>query len=195
MVESERPKKIRLGEAATAIGATYRAVRHWVERYGERGLEPSGPQAGTWIELMWGDVAALAITRYLVQFGWPAPVAFNGAKVIVKARWPSLLDTEHPRWSLDLQTTYVWLVLKRDGNWSVDTAPLFGFETKFPSDSRAHILLHVGSIVSDAFNALAEMGHVAPALDKAARPPDPPEPQWIKEFVEELRRALELELK
>src|SRR5262245_39840191 len=96
--EAPRPKKIRISEAAAAIGTTYKAIRHWLDRYRERGIEPKAEQTGGWMEFSLGDIAALAITKHLVDFGVPAYKAFEIAMTAVQARWPGLFDPEEPNW-------------------------------------------------------------------------------------------------
>src|SRR5688500_15583458 len=99
MGESPR-RKIRIGEAAAAIDTTPKAVRQWISRYGDRGLRPTAEQSGTWLEFSFGDVAALAITKYLVDIGMPAHGAFTYAMAIAKERWPGLFDEADPRFAI-----------------------------------------------------------------------------------------------
>jgi hypothetical protein len=164
-------RKIRIGEAGAAIGATPKALRHWISRYSGKGLKPTAEQTGTWLEFSFGDVAALAITKYLVDLGLPAFGAFAVAMGLVQARWPNLFNVDEPSWAIDVETSHFAIFLNREGNFE------FGkFERWFaatgevqtvPPESRAHIMLAVGPIVNDAFRALEEMGHVPPACDSS----------------------------
>ncbi len=167
METAPRPKKIRPGEAAAAIGSTYSAVSRWISRYGDRGVKPKAEQTDGWLEFSFGDVAALAITRYLVDLGMPAHGAFSVAMRIVELRWPDLFSIDEPKWTPDKETSHMFFFLNREGNWDFGS-----FErceaADVPQDSRAHIILAVGPIVNDAFRALEEMGHARPAIKKAA---------------------------
>src|SRR4051794_28376496 len=76
VISAPRPKKLRPGEVAAAIGSTYKAISHWLYRYSEQGVAPKAEQEGGWVEFSWGDVAALAITKYLVDLGMPVVTAY-----------------------------------------------------------------------------------------------------------------------
>src|SRR5215211_4598354 len=164
MESTPRPKKLRPGEVAAAIGSTYKAIYHWVYKYHDRGVQPQAEQTGTWLEFSWGDVAALAITKYLVDLGMPAFGAFSVAMKIVETRWPRLFDVERPEWSMSPELMHMWFFLTREGNWGFGSFEKSEAQS-VPPDSRAHIMLPVGAMVTDAFNALGEMGHEKPALD------------------------------
>src|SRR5829696_4761806 len=115
MESTPRPKKLRPGEVAAAIGSTYKAISHWIYKYSDRGVQPKAEQTGTWLEFSWGDVAALAITRYLVDVGMPAHGAFTVALKVVEERWPALFDANEPSWALDPSKATMHFYLTRGG--------------------------------------------------------------------------------
>jgi hypothetical protein len=170
-----------LGELASAIGTTTKAISHWIL---DRGAEPQKRQSGVWREFGWGDVAVFAITRYLIDTGMPTAGAFNYATTIVKKRWPALFDANNRTWSLTPDNTAVDFHFGRstyfDGydTWGCSALEGEGLERrmtraldtlgdkKFPA--RVIITVWVGFIISDAFQALAEMGHRPPRLEGPA---------------------------
>ncbi|MDP2330408.1 MAG: hypothetical protein Q8M19_06905 [Reyranella sp.] len=161
-------KKIRIGEVGAAIGTTPKALRHWISRYGERGVGPTAEQTGEWLEFSWGDVAALAITHYLVNLGMPAFASFAVAMEIVKKRWPDLFNADEPKWKTETSNSMMFLYLNRDGNWGFGSFEKFSSVSVEP-DSRALVTLAVAPIVLDAFEALEEMGHTKPQRDNGEK--------------------------
>jgi hypothetical protein len=176
---SMEARKIRIGEAAAAIGTTPKAVRHWITRYASKGVKPSAAQTGTWLEFSWGDVAALAITKYLIDLGMPAPMAFTHAMAIVEKRWPGLFDEGNPHWSLNSSTDVIdfnlgpgFHALGCDTWWGVSAIEGESLTSRFQRrldavadknfPARAIVNVYVGLIVIDAFRALVKMEHIAP---------------------------------
>lgn len=175
--------KIRLGELASAINTTPKALQNWFARYDH--IKPKAKQEGTWLEFSWGDVAAFAITVYLIDLGTDVPAAFTHALAIVERRWPTLFDENDPQWSLDARNMRVDFDIspglkigEADKWWGMaDPAqPEKAAErvTKGLQDKkhplRATVTLFAGFIINDAFNALAEMGHIPPKLTERKIP-------------------------
>jgi len=78
-------RKIRVGDLAMAIGATPKALRHWLTRYD--GIRPSAAQGDSWREFSAKDVAAFAIARPVIDFGYPAEVAYRIAVHALASLW------------------------------------------------------------------------------------------------------------
>jgi hypothetical protein len=152
-------RKIRIGEAAAAIGTTPKALEHWISRYGDRGLKPTAEQTGRWREFSWGDVAALAITKYLVDIGIPAFDAFERSLATVQHYFPKLFDP-FPELVLRAELTPFILGRDRDAYW-LDNVP----EANLP----LRVLIDVDFIIDEAFTALRDMGHEL-KVDDAQRP-------------------------
>jgi len=160
-----RPKKIRISEAAAAIGTTYKAVRHWIDRYGES-IEPTAPQSGGWIEFSWGDVGALAVTKYLVDFGVPAYKAFEISTAALQHRWPGLFDVDEPHWKFRDENDNFFIVGRdQHGNWF--SSAVGGWEMSPGVYSDAMLTLQIESIVLVAFQRLNAMGYQIPIPDEA----------------------------
>jgi hypothetical protein len=175
-------RKIRIGEAASAISTTSKALRHWISRYSGKGLKPTVEQTGTWLEFGWGDVAAFAITKYLVDFGMPAAAAFTYAMAIVEERWPGLFDADNPHWELTSTNAIIDFhfgpstYFPGQATWGVSAiegenlASRFkrGLDSvgdeKFPA--RAIVTLYIGHIIIDAFANLVDMDHKPPRLEQ-----------------------------
>jgi hypothetical protein len=162
-------RKIRLGELASAINTTTKAISHWIQ---ERGAEPKAAQSGVWREFGWGDVAVFAITRYLIDIGMRTHEAFSLALKIVEARWPDLFDVDEPKWTKTPDSIVMVFWLCRDGTWDFSSIKSFKFDGEFvpvprPHETVAHVIMAVGVIVTNAFNALADMGHELPASDNS----------------------------
>jgi hypothetical protein len=165
-------RKIRIGEAAAAIATTPKSLRHWISRYSDKGVKPTAEQTGGWLEFSFGDVAAFAITKYLVDLGMPATEAFPVTLKIVEARWPDLFDVDNPRWTKTTDNCVMMFFLCRDGSW--DFSSVHGLtgdgdtvRVPRPYETVAHIVMGVGVIVNNAFNALADMGHELPVSKKS----------------------------
>jgi hypothetical protein len=174
-------KKIRLGELASAINTTTKAISHWMQ---DRGAEPQKQQSGVWREFGWGDVAVFAITRYLIDTGMPTAGAFNYATTVVKKRWPELFDADNRTWSFTADNAAVDFHFGRStyyegyDNWGCSALEGEGLERrmtraldtvadkKFPA--RVILTVYVGFIIHDAFDALAEMGYRPPQLEGPA---------------------------
>jgi hypothetical protein len=157
-------RRIRLSEVAEAVGSTLRSVRHWFSKYGDRGLVPQADQSGTWLEFSWGDVAIVALAKYLVDIGMSAPEAFDRAKATLEAEYPQLFDAE-PRWMRGMQTFFVYLGRDRSGEWVTNNPDI-----RCP----LRVIIDVDQIILEAFDALGDMGHEPPidnskASDRLAR--------------------------
>jgi hypothetical protein len=168
--------KIRLGELAASINTTPKTLQNWFARYNH--IQPKAKQEGTWFEFSWGDVAAFAITIYLIDFGMDVPTSFTHAEAIVERRWPDLYLDE-PRWSLTASNAYIEFDVSpglRVGEankwWSMidpDEESADRISKGLKKDLRATIRLFVGFIIHDAFSALAEMGHRPPPLKRTIK--------------------------
>lgn len=176
-METPAGRKIRIGEAAAAIGATPKALRHWISRYSDKGVKPTTEQSGTWLEFSWGDVAALAVTKYLVDTGMSAYAAFAVGMKIVEEQWPGLFNVDEPRWSKSPDDAIVWVSVERNGGRTFGNLTAGGMSVD--TESRALIMLSVGAIVVDAFAALADMGHQKPVCDDSK----------LSEFMAKQRQA------
>jgi MerR HTH family regulatory protein len=173
-METASGKKIRIGEAAAAIGATPKSLRHWISRYAGKGVKPSAPQTGGWLEFSFGDVAAFAITKYLVDLGMDAPCAFTVAMRLVELRFPNLFDVDDPRWKFDASLNQMDFYFGRGlfpwgfSNFERSETPEEVARTyadnlkdkDFPA--RVRVTFSLIFILHDAFEALAEMGHRMP---------------------------------
>jgi hypothetical protein len=162
MFEAPRPKRIRLSEASIAIGATYKAVRQWVDR---QGVGPTAEQTNGWMEFSWGDVAALAITKPLVELGMSASEAFQTAQKVLRTRYSSLFGDE-PRWLVTDENANMLFLARRGGEWfsNADNQP---WEANPGVRGDIVIVVQVEQIVERAFDRLAAMGHLPPTLEEA----------------------------
>jgi MerR HTH family regulatory protein len=163
-------RKIRIGEAAAAIGSTSKALRHWISRYSDKGLKPTAEQTGGWLEFSFGDVAALSITKYLVDLGMSAHGAFTVAMGIVKQRWPNLFNNDDPNWTVNYDNAVMYLYLTRDGQFPWGFGSFERSEVNrrdLDDDTRVLISVLLSKIISDAFAALEEMGHALPKCDQS----------------------------
>lgn len=181
MFEASRPKKIRLSEAAVAIGTTPKSVRHWISRYGDRGVRPSAEQTGTWFEFSWGDTAALAITKTLVELGMPSFEAFNTAQTALRTRYPELFDDE-PCWRVTDINANVLVLGRQGGRWLTNADGQSWGEPGLSSE--LVIIIQLEQIVQRAFVRLAAMGHIAPAREDT----EDPRAQLRIELVQALQR-------
>jgi hypothetical protein len=170
-------RKIRIGEAAAAIGASIVAVRNWYDRYADK-VKTNAEQSGVWLEFDWVDVATLAITKPLIELGYHAHEAYPLASAVVHFRWPGLYEAE-PNWlphSEPLSKGLLVFFRSKDGAWtSSDLAGEVLGNTDVrnlpdvSADSRVVVSILVTEIISDAFKALRDMGHAPPGMD--APPP------------------------
>ena len=108
-------KRIRLSEVAEACGTTFRSVRHWFTKYADRGVVLQAEQSGSWLEFSWGDVAVVALAKYLVDIGMSAPEAFDRSKLSLEKEYPDLFEVE-PRWVRGERAFYVYLGRDRGGD-------------------------------------------------------------------------------
>lgn len=66
-------RKLRFGDAAYAIGATPKTLRHWLVRDQVRLV--SDQRESGWAEYSFADIAILALVRVFATFGWPVKAA------------------------------------------------------------------------------------------------------------------------
>jgi hypothetical protein len=174
--------KIRLGELAGAITATPKTLHNWFARYDH--IKPKAKQEGTWLEFSWGDVAAFAITVYLIDLGMGVAAAFTHAQAIVEQRWPDLYLDEPSHLSLTAKNSRVdfdvgpglrvgdadkwWTMADIGEPEEIADRVSKGLKDKtFPL--RATVTIYIGFIIIDAFEALRSMGHNPPPLTKGER--------------------------
>ena len=141
------------------------AVGIATDRYGDKGLKPTAEQTGTWLEFNWGDVAALSVTKYLVDLGMSSHGAFTVAKALVEKRWPGLF-VDDPCWSLNSDNSLWFFYLTRDGEWgfgSLEHSEIRGIG----GDARVTIIVTLHNVILDAFYSLGEMGHSLPRCDRS----------------------------
>ena len=127
MIETA-PKKIRIRDVAVAIDVNPKVIRNWIARHGDKGVRPTAEQTGTWLEFSFGDAAALAITKYLVELGVPSFTAFATAMKIIRARWSGLFDDE-PTWTMSRDKLLMPFYRDSQGNWQSE-----GYEGWLPKD-------------------------------------------------------------
>jgi hypothetical protein len=145
-------KKIRLSEVAEAVGTTFKSVRHWFTKYADRGLMPLAKQSDGWLEFAWGDVATVAVAKYLVDIGMPAFEAFDRSKSTLVGMFPDLFEPE-PRWVRSEGLSQVILGRDRSGDWLTNDPAV-----KCP----LRVIVNIDQIISEAFSALSDVGHEPP---------------------------------
>jgi hypothetical protein len=157
----EASKKIRIRDVAAAIDTNPKVIRNWISRYADKGVRPTVEQTGTWLEFSFGDTAALAITKYLVELGMPAFNAFATAMKVIEARWPGLFE-EQPAWTMSHDRLLMPFYRDSRGEWASE-----GYERWLPKEppplsTRVTIILGVGNIVMEVFRALESVGYPLP---------------------------------
>ena len=160
-------KKIRLGEAALAIGASPKSISHWLTRYADEIVVGDGSKAG-WAEYSLLDVCYFAVTKVLVDYGLPANKAFRVAKDVLQQIWGPMLSYKNtPAAALVLGLNFNQLVVTMEAGdvKSLDIEILPSTSIRAYANEAHCLYLNLWKIVGSAMKNLADMGYETSGLE------------------------------